>query len=128
MEFIFRVCYVAPLQGAVSGGDFPVVAPWAQPQAGIWCPFRALVCFAPSALKAKEATGKRKHTGGLPAPSSLLSKNLRKSAESADKKCLLSIGDCSTAHGKLAGVRIAKMPRVVMLDDGLLTIQRANTP
>ena len=35
------------------------------------CP--GLVCFAPSALKNKEATGKRKHTG-LPAPSGLLSK------------------------------------------------------
>jgi hypothetical protein len=32
-----------------------------------------------SALKTKEATGKRKHTG-LPAPGSLAQKNLRKSA------------------------------------------------
>ncbi|MGI5924071.1 MAG: hypothetical protein ACOX9E_09015, partial [Lentisphaeria bacterium] len=37
------------------------------------CP--GLVCFAPSALKTKEATGKRKHTG-LPTPSSLLSKKI----------------------------------------------------
>jgi hypothetical protein len=36
--------------------------------------------FAPSALKTKEATGKRKHTG-LPTPSSLLSK---KSAQICD--------------------------------------------
>ena len=35
------------------------------------CP--GLVCFAPSALKTKEATGKRKHSG-LPTPSSLRSK------------------------------------------------------
>ncbi|MGI5924470.1 MAG: hypothetical protein ACOX9E_11050 [Lentisphaeria bacterium] len=75
METILRVCYVARLQRAVSDGDFPGVAPQAQPQADMWCPFRALICFAPSALKTKEAIEKRKHTG-FPTPSSLLSKKI----------------------------------------------------
>jgi hypothetical protein len=35
MEPIIRVCYVARLQRAVSGGGFPGVAPAAQPQAGM---------------------------------------------------------------------------------------------
>jgi hypothetical protein len=42
MKFTFRVCYVARLQRAVSGGGFPGVAPQAQPQAGMWYAFSVL--------------------------------------------------------------------------------------
>jgi hypothetical protein len=59
MEIILRVCYVARLQRAVSGGGFPGVAPQAQPQAGMWYAFSVLFC------RLQQEFGKRRQTCGF---------------------------------------------------------------